>query len=98
MEKVNKVLWTKNTIDSLEKIYNFHRHKSEISALRIIDEILETADSISIAKQYQVDDINPNYRRMIVGHHKVLYKEENNTVWIAHVVDSRQSPKGIAKL
>ena len=92
MEKVNKVLWTDKSEEALLNIYNFYAEKSEVAALHLIEKIIDTGDSITLTKQYQVDDINPNYRRMIVGHHKILYKEINNTVWIMNVIDSRQDP------
>jgi len=92
LEKVDNVLWTDKSEESLEKIFTFYAKKSEKAALTIIENIIETGDSITITKQYQVDDLNPNYRRMIVGHHKILYKEVNTTVWIMNVIDTRQDP------
>lgn len=92
MEKVTKILWTETAEKALESIYSFYAQKSETAAINVISDIINTGDAIKLTKQYQVDDINPNYRRMIAGHHKILYKERDTVVSIMNVVDTRQNP------
>ena len=53
----------------------------------------QSPKSIRFAKQYQVDEINPNYRRIVVRDYKVLHTEKNNTIQIMNVVSTQQSPE-----
>ena len=76
MEKVIKVEWTDTAKAALKSIFEFHAVNSEQSAENIVYDIIDTADSIVFSRQYQIDDVNPNYRRMIVRQYKILYKEE----------------------
>ena len=54
--------------------------------------IIDTADSIVFAHQYQVDAINPKYRRMIVKQYKIIYKTGDNIVFIMNIVSTRANP------
>ncbi|MCK5209264.1 MAG: type II toxin-antitoxin system RelE/ParE family toxin [Cyclobacteriaceae bacterium] len=98
MEKVIKVEWTDTAKVALKSIFKFHSINSEQSAENIVNDIIDTADSIVFAHQYQLDDVNPNYRRMIARQYKILYKEDQNIVLIMNVVSSKDDPKKIQKL
>ncbi len=98
MEKVIKVEWTDTAKVALKSIFKFHAINSEQSAENIVNDIIDTADSIVFAHQYQLDDVNPNYRRMIARQYKILYKEDQNIVLIMNVVSSKDDPKKIQKL
>ncbi len=98
MEKVIRVEWTDTAKAALKSIFEFHTLNSEQSAEKIVNDIIDTADSIVFAHQYQIDDLNPNYRRMIARQYKILYKENHNIVSIMNVVSSKVDPKKIQKL
>lgn len=98
MEKVTNVEWTDTARAALRNIFNFHVINSEQSAVNIVNDIIDTADSIVFANQYQVDDINPNYRRMVVRYYKILYKEHQNIVSIMNVVSTKDNPKKLKQL
>jgi plasmid stabilization system protein ParE len=91
--KVIRVDWTDTAKAALRTVFNYHVEYSESSAENIVNEIIDTGDSIVFAKQYQIDEINPNYRRMIVRDYKVLYNEQNNIIQILDVVNTKQSPE-----
>jgi len=92
VEKVKKVIWTNSARVALMQIFGFHVSKSELAAETIINDIINTADSIVFAHQYQVDTINPKYRRMIVRQYKIIYKAEGNIVFIMNIVSTRINP------
>lgn len=98
MEKVTKVEWTDTAKTALKNVFYFHAKYSEQSAENIVNDIIDTADAIVFAHQYQVDDINPNYRRMVVRDYKVLYKVHRKTVSIMNVVSTKDNPKKLEKL
>jgi len=60
-------------------------------AKNVIADILQAPKSIHYSKQYQLDDINPNYRRIVVRDYKLLYKERDNSIQIIDIVCTKQS-------
>ncbi len=62
------------------------------SAERIRTDILEKVSTLRFVNQYQIDEINPAYRRIIVRHYKVVYKVEKQTILILNIFDTRQDP------
>jgi len=55
-------------------------------------ELLQAPRTIQYSKQYQVDDINPKYRRIVVRDFKVLYTESEKEIHILDIISTRQSP------
>lgn len=74
MERVTKVIWTNSAKEELKTIYKFFKQKSSQGALSLKTDILETVKSIVFAEQYQKDEIESEYRRIIVRDYKILYK------------------------
>jgi hypothetical protein len=54
--------------------------------------MLRATKELQFAEQYQQDEIEPEFRRIIVRHYKLLYIEENGVVFIARIFDTRQDP------
>ena len=52
----------------------------------LVPGLLKAPKTIHYSGQYQVDDINPNYRRIVVRDYKVLYKEEGSVIQILDIV------------
>lgn len=98
MEKVRQVNWTDNAKIAIKSIFDFHAVNSVQSAENIVYDIIDRSDSIVFAHQYQFDDINPNYRRMIVRQYKILYKENQNIVSIVNVVSTKGNPEKLKQL
>jgi plasmid stabilization system protein ParE len=93
LEKVITVIWSDAAKEALKAVFNYHVDYGESSAKKLITEIIDTADEIVFSQQYQVDEINPTYRRIIVRDYKVLYTENNNVVQIMGIVNTKQSPE-----
>lgn len=87
------IIWTSLAKRDLHDIYEYWKKKSVQGARNVRSDILQSPKSIYYAKQYQVDDINPKYRRIVVrSNYKVLYKEIGNVIYIMGVVGTQQSP------
>lgn len=56
MEKVTKVEWTDTAKAALKNVFDFHAKYSEQSAENIVNDIIDTADTIVFTHQYQIDD------------------------------------------
>ena len=92
MEKLS-IIWTNQAKDALRDIYNFYKKTSLQGAKNVRSDILNSPKKIYFSQQYQIDNINPKYRRIVVRDYKVLYKESGNTIYIMDIVSTKQSPK-----
>lgn len=97
MEKIT-ISWTTQAKDSLKSIYDFYKKKSLQGAINIKKDLLESPKSIRFSKQYQVDEINPKYRRIVVRDYKVLYTANKNKVTIIDIIASKESPSVLRKI
>ncbi len=88
-----KIIWAKQARLALKNIYDFYKDKSLQGAKNVKLDLLQSPKSIRFAKQYQLDEINPNYRRIVVRDYKVLYTEKNNTIQVMDVISTQQSPE-----
>ncbi|CAN5457401.1 type II toxin-antitoxin system RelE/ParE family toxin [soil metagenome] len=87
-----RIIWTKQAKMALKNIYNFYKPKSLQGAKNVISDILQSPKSIQFSKQYQLDEINPNYRRIVIRDYKLIYKERDNSIQIIDIVSTKQSP------
>lgn len=93
-----EIIWTSQAKQDLKSIYEYWKKKSDSGAVNVRSDILKSPKTIQFAKQYQIDDVNQNYRRIVVrSYYKVLYKESKNVIYVMGVISSRQSPKVIKK-
>ena len=92
------VVWTFEAENDLDDIYEFYLQVSDKIALKIISEIILETDKIIFLEEFQVDEINSKYRRIIVRHFKILYRVVSNEIVIFAVFDSRQNPEKLIKM
>lgn len=90
---VLKIIWTKQARESVKNIYNFYKAKSLQGAKNVKSDLLQSPKAIHFSAQYQVDEINPKYRRIVVRDYKVLYQEVDNIIQIMDVISTKQSPE-----
>lgn len=88
-----KIVWTMQAKEALKDIYDYYKDKSPQGAKNVKSDLLKAPKSVYFSMQYQVDDINPKYRRIIVRDYKILYKENKSTILVMDVVSTRQSPE-----
>ena len=88
-----KIIWTNQAKEALKSIYDYYKDKSIHGARKVKSDLLQSPKAIYYSRQYQVDDINPKYRRIIVRDYKVLYKEDGGTLQVMDIVSTRQSPE-----
>ena len=93
-----KITWTTQAKEDLKNIYKYWKRKSLQGAINVRSDILKSPKTILYSEQFQIDDINPKYRRIVVrNNYKVLYKVESKTIFIMGVVGTAQSPEIIKK-
>lgn len=86
------IKWSETSASDLEVIFDYYFSKSPTAASKIVDEIIEQVESIEFTHQYQKDELNPKYRRVIIRHFKVIYRVQKNVVYISRIFDTRQDP------
>lgn len=90
---VLKLIWSKQAKDSLKAIFDFYKEKSIQGAANVRTDLLQSPKKIIFAKQYQKDDINPKYFRIIVRDYKILYLQDGNRILIVDIISTRQAPE-----
>ena len=88
-----KIIWTNQAKEALKDIYLYYKSKSIQGANNVKRDLLQSPKTIYYSKQYQVDEINPKYRRIVVRDFKVLYKENEGVIKVMDIVNTRQSPE-----
>ena len=87
-----KVRWTIDALVSLKDIYDFYKKKSLQGAQNVKNDILNSPKRVIYPRQYQIDEVNPEFRRIIVRDYKVLYKEIDNIIVVFDVICTRKDP------
>jgi len=90
------IIWSEIALSDLQNIYFFLAQKSVYTANTTIDNIYNRTNQLIIkgfAESCQIDNINPNYRRLIEGNYKILYSINQDQITIHGVFDCRQNPK-----
>jgi addiction module RelE/StbE family toxin len=86
------IIWSKQAKEELQSIFNYYKPLSEQSAKQLIKELVEAPKKIKFLDQYQVDDINSKYRRIVVRDFKILYTTSNSRINIIDIVSTKRSP------
>jgi len=89
MSEVKKIIWTNTAKNQLKTIFNYYKEKSVQGANKIKDDIFKSTNSIRFTEQYQKDEIEPEFRKIIVRDYKILYKIEDEVVFIIKIFSTK---------
>jgi plasmid stabilization system protein ParE len=89
MEKL-KIVWTVTAKNQLKAIFDFYKIKSLSSAKNVKNDILNATRNIVFSKQYQQDEVEPDFRRIIVRHYKVIYRVSENEIQTVRIFNTRR--------
>lgn len=93
------ILWSDWALRQLEAIHVYYSEEANADvADRIVTSILQTT---RLVEQYPkggqlepwLDHLGQGHRRVVVGHHKVIYQVIEGGVRIVDVFDGRQDPE-----
>jgi addiction module RelE/StbE family toxin len=97
MSKIYKVKWTSNAKEDLLNIVDYIKKDSLSVARKVYGKIKEKAQSINffplrgrVVPELQKEGITI-YRELIVEPWRIMYKIENDTVYVMAIFDSRQN-------
>ncbi|HYF67738.1 MAG TPA: type II toxin-antitoxin system RelE/ParE family toxin [Ohtaekwangia sp.] len=96
MKKV-KVIWSTEALVDLEIIYDFLAERSQQAAQSVIEKILSRVRQIetfpeSGAKQVVLKNTDKDYRYLVEGNYKIIYRITDQQAYIATVFDTRYNP------
>ena len=100
MQKTNKLIWQNDAITQMEAIRKYISKDSKISAERVLKNI---RGAVKRLKTYsfigQEEEILKNNskedRYLVVGSYKVIYRVENQIIYILAVFDTRRNPSSL---
>ncbi|MFT6883329.1 MAG: plasmid stabilization system protein ParE [Marinoscillum sp.] len=93
-----RVIYTAQSIDSLEEFLSFAIEDQNLSpekATLLKNILFDRADSLALnphkgqLEEY-LQHLKEDHRRIIEGHFKIVYKIENEAIYITDFFDSRQ--------
>jgi toxin ParE1/3/4 len=96
----NKLIWRQEAINQLEKIRRYISNDSKKSAKKVVKEIRLYVKGL---KEYsfigqEEENLKKLFKRdrdLVVGSYKVIYRFENQIVYILAVFDTRRNPTSL---
>ena len=96
-----KVVLTEKSLIRLEKSLRFYLEEQQIPKTQIVkikNRLIEKAKSLSRSPhkgQYEpyLSKLKQGHRRLIEGNFKIVYRVEDNTIYVVDFFDSRDDPK-----
>ncbi|KAF2334781.1 type II toxin-antitoxin system RelE/ParE family toxin [Flavobacterium ginsenosidimutans] len=87
------VFWSENAKLDLKEIYFELKSKySKVTALKVRDELFNSANNIVFAEQFQFDEYRIDCRRIVVRNFKILYQIKDDSVFIVRIFNAFQNP------
>ncbi|HET6557817.1 MAG TPA: type II toxin-antitoxin system RelE/ParE family toxin [Prolixibacteraceae bacterium] len=93
-----KLVYTEQALTGLDETLDFiSKNVSSTKVIEIRDRILDKIDTLinqpSIGqKELALEHLGLGHRRLIAGHCKIIYRIEDNYIYITDIFDSRQDP------
>ncbi|MCV2485467.1 type II toxin-antitoxin system RelE/ParE family toxin [Flavobacterium sp. SH_e] len=87
------VFWSENAKLDFKEIYFELKSKySKKTALKVRDELFNSANSIICAEQFQFDEYRIDCRRIVIRNFKILYQIKDESVFIVRIFNTFQNP------
>lgn len=94
-----EIEWTKVALKNIKKIHAFYKKTANKEvADKIIEPIFplvqKLKDQNNIGQEEEsLKHLKLGHRYLVTGHNKIIYTQKENTIYITHVFDTRQSTK-----
>jgi plasmid stabilization system protein ParE len=101
MDKEYKIKWASPARDDIDEIINYISVTNEIYAVKVLDKIEKSIKKLKTFPTFYriVPELEKYgyliYREIIVDYWRVIYKIENNFIYIMLVIDSRRNLEDI---
>jgi len=97
------IIYSRKATQTLDAIYEFLNRKSARAAAAIHNEILDEIDRLLLFPQMapieqELDNRSFVYRGLVIRHtYKVIYRIEEQTIYIVDIWDCRRNPSTLQK-
>ena len=84
-----EIIWTEEALNTLESIADYIAVSSETAASKLVKNIFEKTDRLERFPESGrvVEEVREmGYREVIVNPCRIIYKLENDTIYILHVI------------
>ena len=96
-----EIIWTDFAIENLKIIFDFHivkankktAHKIRIQILNATKQLIN--HSVSGQKELHLEMLEKEYRYVLSGNYKIIFKVDDSYIIITDVFDARQNPSKI---
>jgi mRNA-degrading endonuclease RelE of RelBE toxin-antitoxin system len=96
-----KVVLTNQSLDRLEESLIFYLDEMKVPIEKVVEiktKLLQRASELSEYPyrgqyEYYLRKLKKGHRRLIEGNFKIIYRVENDVVYVTDFFDSRRSPK-----
>ncbi len=93
---MGQVIWSDPSIEDLEDIFNFYKIKSLTAARNMVEGIEETGNKLIPKILHQREpNLNPEHRRVIYKHYKIIYEVVGINIEILRIFDARKNPNNL---
>lgn len=98
------VIWTNEALQETKEIYNYYKYRASIKVAESIKrKILSSTKNLNIhARKGQIEGLLKHkideFRYLLAGNYKVIYKIVEKEVYIMKVFDCRRNPDEIIKM
>ena len=101
MEDVYRVIWDRKAKEALRTIVDYIRKDSDQAANNVKEKLLEVASGLSkMPERYSPEaalaHLPGNYRSVRQWHYKIVYKIDNQNVFILTIFHERRNPDSLA--
>lgn len=94
------VIWSQEAKKSLSEIYNFIFEDSPQNAEKVLNKIIDLAESLLDERyEYSIDPIinKEKFRHLSIWSYKVIYERTKNGVLILDIFNGKQNPDKLKK-
>ena len=98
-----KIIWSDFAIENLKDIFDYYKNKASIKvAHKIRKQILESTKQLlcnpeSGQIEFNLEKLKQDHRYLLSGNYKIIYRIDENDIFINDVFDVRQNPDKMMK-
>lgn len=93
-----KVIWSDFAIENLKDIFEYYSINANKKVDHVIrKQILDATHQLKMnpesgQKEFCLESLEQDYRYLVVTNYKIIYRVDNNQIFINDVFDTRQDP------
>ena len=97
-DRVKNIHWSEEANNDLDEIYEFYLEHTPNKASQNLIDLISEAEEIIFTKQWQVDEFDSAFRRIIVKRKfRVVYKIFSDVIFITAVYPTKKNPEDFRK-